>query len=179
MLPIGPLMIEHRLIERMIAVIDQRLAVMEREQELDVAFLDATIDFVRTYTDHCHHGKEEHILFRELAKKPLTEDQQKVLQELLDEHRWGRETVAKLVAAKEQYLRGDDGQLTVIVELLRQLVDFYPGHIEKEDQHFFLPIMKHFTDEEKQALLQEGYEFDRNLIHEKYRTVVEGAEAGR
>lgn len=179
MLPIGPLMIEHRLIERMIAEVDRRLVRMEREKELDVAFLDATIDFVRTYTDHCHHGKEEHILFRELAKKPLTEEQQRILDELLEEHRWGRETVAGLVAAKEKYLRGDREQLAVIMENLRKLVDFYPGHIEKEDQHFFLPIMKHFTDEEKQALLQEGYEFDRNLIHEKYRAAVEAAEAGQ
>jgi hypothetical protein len=32
--------------------------------------------------------------------------------------------------------------------------------------------MDYFTREEKEAMLQEGYEFDRNLIHEKYRDIV-------
>ena len=33
--------------------------------------LYVSIDFIRTYTDLAHHGKEEDILFRELSKKDL------------------------------------------------------------------------------------------------------------
>ena len=65
------------------------------------------VDFVRTYADRTHHGKEEEILFRDLAKKNLTSELKKTMQELLDEHIWGRKTTAALVAAKEKYLQGD------------------------------------------------------------------------
>ena len=68
MLPAGPLMIEHRLIERMIKILDRSLRKMEREKELDLNFIDTLVDFIRTYADRCHHGKEEDILFRDLSK---------------------------------------------------------------------------------------------------------------
>jgi len=36
--------------------------------------------------------------------------------------------------------------------------------------------MEYFTDEEKDAMLKEEWEFDRNFIHEKYRKIVVNAE---
>ena len=65
--------------------------------------------------------------------------------------------------------------MTVLARL-NALTEFYPKHIEKEDRHYFLPVMRYFSDEEKEAMLQEGYDFDRTLIHEKYQQVVERAE---
>ncbi|MGE5790278.1 MAG: hemerythrin, partial [Syntrophaceae bacterium] len=56
---------------------------------------------------------------------------------------------------------------------LKELVDFYPGHIEKEDKRFFFPCLEYFTQAEQDRMLQEFRDFDRNMIHEKYRTVVE------
>ena len=172
MLPIGPLMIEHRLIERMIAVMKSELQHLEKERKVNSVLIDTAVDFIRTYADRCHHGKEEDILFRELAKKQLSEAHRAIMQELIDEHTWGRKTTKKLVDSKERYLKGEENALSEIVTCLRELVDFYPKHIEKEDSRFFVPVMDYFTQEEKEAMLQEGYEFDRNLIHEKYRDIV-------
>jgi hemerythrin-like domain-containing protein len=56
------------------------------------------------------------------------------------------------------------------------VVMLYPGHIEKEDRRFFFPIMDYFNHEEQDAMLREFYEFDRGMIHEKYRVLVEGLE---
>jgi len=36
--------------------------------------------------------------------------------------------------------------------------------------------MSYFTQEEKDSMLQEGFLFDQNLIHEKYKEVVNLAE---
>ena len=41
---------------------------------------------------------------------------------------------------------------------------------------FFFPVMSYFTREEKDSMLQEGFAFDQNLIHEKYKEVVQLAE---
>ncbi len=69
MLPIGPLMIEHRLIERMIKVMQEGLQRMKTERKADPLFIETAVDFIRTYADQCHHGKEEDILFRVMALK--------------------------------------------------------------------------------------------------------------
>ena len=68
----GPLMIEHRLIERMLSVMKGVLDKIESKHRVDPVFVDIAVDFIRVYADRTHHGKEEDILFRELNNKPLT-----------------------------------------------------------------------------------------------------------
>jgi hemerythrin-like domain-containing protein len=67
----GPLMMEHRLIERFLSVIKGVSAKIESKQKIDPVFVDIAVDFIRVYADRMHHGKEEDILFRELNNKPL------------------------------------------------------------------------------------------------------------
>ena len=172
MMPIGPLMIEHRLIEKMIGVVDARLTGIVKESRLPPGFIETVVDFIRTYADRCHHGKEENILFRELQKKRISPDHAKILEELVQEHMWARNTTGAVVDAYEKYRSGDTGELDTVVARLKELTGFYPAHIEKEDRHFFRPVMEYFSQEEKNAMLEEGFEFDRTLIHEKYKNVV-------
>jgi hemerythrin-like domain-containing protein len=186
MQPIGPLMIEHRLIERMLHLLRQEfqrikdnIAVDPEFAFVDPVFIDTAVDFIRTYADRCHHGKEEDILFKALAEKNLTPELRQTMEELIQEHVWGRETTAGLVKAKEGYLRESPEALNDLMEHMEKLVEFYPRHIEKEDKHFFIPCMTYFNDAEKADLLARMYEFDRLLIHEKYRGVVEGIEQRR
>ena len=79
----------------------------------------------------------------------------------------------KLVEAKDLYVNGYAEALPHIARELKELVDFYPMHIEKEDRHFFFPCLDYFTQAEQDRLLGEFRDFDRNMIHEKYRAVVE------
>jgi hemerythrin-like domain-containing protein len=172
MMPIGPLMIEHRLIERMIEVMKRQLQRWEGEGKADPSFIETAVDFIRTYADRCHHGKEEGILFRDLGGKPISEDHKRIVKQLVEEHGWARRTTGRLTEANEAYRKGDAGAVSAILECVRSLVEFYPQHIEKEDRHFFLPSMDYFTEEEKDAMLDEEYEFDRILIHDIYREYV-------
>lgn len=176
MMPIGPLMIEHRLIERMIKLMEKEVSRIGTENKVNPEFIETVIHFIRTYADRCHHGKEEDILFRELKKKEISKEHRKTMQELIEEHDWGRKTTAKLVDANNRYMQGDEDALPVILVSIQDLIEFYPTHIEKEDKHFFLPVMEYFTEEEKDAMLAEGFEFDSNLLHEEYETSVKEAE---
>ena len=38
---------------------------------------------------------------------------------------------------------------------------------------FFPSMMKYLPDPEQKTMLEEFWEFDRNMIHEKYKAVVE------
>jgi len=173
MKPIGPLMWEHRLIEKMLASLMRHIDKIEKIKKVNPLVIDVAVDFVRTYADRTHHGKEEEILFRDLAKKELPPELKKIMQELLTEHVWGRKTTAALVAARNKYLSGDAEKLSEIVSLARELANFYPKHIEKEDKHFFYPCQEYFTKEEQDKMLAEFWEFDRKMIHEKYNKVFE------
>ncbi|MGA2368741.1 MAG: hemerythrin domain-containing protein [Dehalococcoidia bacterium] len=176
MKPIGPLMVEHRLIERMIALLKEEAVQARKSNTIDVEFLQTAVDFIRSYADRTHHGKEEDILFRDLALKQLAPDHKRIMEELIEEHMSARKMVAALVEARQGYMRGNSAALKDVIDLLEKLADFYPGHIEKEDKHFFYPIQDYFSKEEQDKMLLEFWEFDRKLIHEKYRKVVESLE---
>jgi hemerythrin-like domain-containing protein len=186
MQPVGPLMIEHRLIERMLNLMqkefDRIKANMEVDPEfafVDPVFIDTAVDFIRTYADHCHHGKEEGLLFKALEEKNLSQEHRRIMAELVKDHAWARETTNNLVKAKEGYLLESPGAVNDLMLHFEELVGFYPRHIEKEDQHFFIPCLAYFSEAEKTALLEEMAEFDRRLIHEKYQGVVDKIEHRR
>jgi hemerythrin-like domain-containing protein len=172
----GPLMIEHRLIERMLLVVKNVLTEIESKQKVDPVFVDIAVDFIRVYADRTHHGKEEDILFRELNKKSLSAGDRKVMKELIEEHVFGRQTTKSLVEANTRYRNGDETALFDVARNLQTLITFYPKHIEKEDKMFFPSSRDYFTDEEDQKMLAEFGEFDRKMIHEKYKSLVEGLE---
>ena len=172
----GPLMIEHRLIERMLSIIKSVLDEIESNHIVDPMFVDMAVDFIRVYADRTHHGKEEDILFQELNNKPLSTEDRQIMKQLIEEHVFGRQTTKALFEANTRYRNGDKKALTDIANNLMTLVEFYPKHIEKEDKLFFPSARNYFTDEEDQAMLAKFWEFDRQMIHEKYKEVVQGFE---
>jgi len=173
MKPIGPLMWEHRLIEHMVDLLRSEIDRITGRKTANVILIEQAVDFFRTYADRTHHGKEEEILFRDLAQKKMSPEHRKIMDELVREHIHGRELVRKLVEAKDLYVNGYAEALPHIARELKELVDFYPKHIEKEDKGFFFPCLAYFTEAEQTRMLREFRDFDRNMIHEKYRTVVE------
>jgi len=179
MLPIGPLMIEHRLIERMIALLGTESSKINDQGRFDTKFIEAALDFLKVYADRCHHGKEENILFKELAKKPLSTVDQRMLESLISDHVRARGLVSKLAAgAKEIRCQPGAEKLKSIAADLEALIKLYQEHIRKEDREFFVGAMGYFNKQEQNSMLCAFWEFDRMLIHEKYKSIVEQLEKG-
>jgi len=160
---------EHRLIELMIKNIKKKLTGKQAYD--NGAFAETVIDFFRTYADRCHHGKEEDILFRELSEKQLSEELRRIMNELVEEHVIARKTVARLAEARNKYAEDKSDSQTEFRLILNELTQLYPPHIEKEDKHFFYPVMEYFSQQELDAMLQEFREFDQKMIHEKYEKI--------
>jgi hemerythrin-like domain-containing protein len=179
MKPIGPLMREHRLIERMVKQLEAELGRINANQRCEPSFIDIAVDFFRTYADRTHHGKEEDILFAALAGKRLAEEHQETMEGLIADHAFARKTVGRLVAAKEKYVSGSTASLTDITDCITELVKLYPRHIEKEDEHFFYPSMEYFSRQEQDEMLDRFWEFDRAVIHIRYQQVLAELEEGR
>jgi hemerythrin-like domain-containing protein len=173
----GPLMIEHRLIEKMLSVVQNTLERVEQTQSIDPYFVDTAVDFIQVYADRTHHGKEEDILFRELREKHLSNEDRQVMNELIEDHKFSRKTTKALVEANMRYRTGTEAALGEVTTHLKTLVNFYPKHIKKEDEVFFPASKTYFSDEEDQTMLAEFREFDMNMIHEKYKAVVQKFKA--
>ncbi|MFZ2456114.1 MAG: hemerythrin domain-containing protein [Candidatus Altiarchaeia archaeon] len=172
MKPIAPLLIEHRLIERMAGLLKKELIEISAGKKPDTEFIYAAVDFFQTYADKTHHGKEEDILFRDLSAKPLSEEHKRIVTELMEEHALARKNVKGLYEANERYEKGDPSAVSDMSSALKALTELYPAHIEKEDKYFFIPVMEYFSEDEQMKILWEFYLFDRNKLHEKYERLV-------
>jgi len=176
MQPIAPLMIEHRLIEHMVALLKIELDRIGAYGRIDPDFIDNAVSFMKEFSDISHHGKEEKILFAELSKKPLAREMKKMMDDLIEEHRFMRKLVNDLVRAKDNYMQLNPDAKAQIIACLNSLAEFYPPHIEKEDKHFFIPAMDYLSDGEKDSMLRAFQEFDSLLFHDEYRMMVTGME---
>ena len=170
--PVGLLMWEHRLIEKIVPNIQEQIENINKTGQTDPNYIDTLVDFFKVYADKTHHGKEEDILFNQLKQKKIHPDHKRVMDELIQEHTTARNKIKQLIETNNAYRQGDKTQLAQITTLLRELAELYPKHIEKEDKHFFMPVMKYFTAEESKAMLQEFEEFDMAMIHWKYQKVI-------
>ena len=169
---IGILLVEHRLIERVIEVMKEKLEVIVKENKVKSEFINVAIDFIRIYADKSHHGKEENIFFRDLYTKKLTPQHKEYIDMLIQEHKMGRDTVKKLDDANRRYANGEIDVLSEIKESIRWLIDFYPQHIKKEDEQFFSLYKQYFNEKEQDNMLIECLEFDGSGVHEKYDNIV-------
>ncbi|GAB1458226.1 hypothetical protein MASR2M48_35340 [Spirochaetota bacterium] len=85
----GLLMIEHRLIEKMLILAKTKVDLMNKEN-YNAVVIDSIVDFIKIYADRTHHGKEEDILFKKLESKNLNQTDKIIMNELIDEHRQAR-----------------------------------------------------------------------------------------
>ncbi|MGA2956568.1 MAG: hemerythrin domain-containing protein [Thermodesulfobacteriota bacterium] len=168
MTPMGFLMLEHRLIERMVDLMEMELERIDRGKKVDIIFIDGAIDFAKTYADVCHHGKEEGIFFDKLAIKRLMPEHKDLMDELVLDHIQSRKIVVNLEMARERHLKGEPDTVEPILIICRSLTEFYPGHMEKEEKGFFPASMEYFSKREQEEMVKKFWEFDKDLLLAKY-----------
>jgi hemerythrin-like domain-containing protein len=91
---------------------------------------------------------------------------------LIDDHIQARKLMATLAEANRKYVKGDADAGNDIITSLKALTVLYRKHIELEDKHFFIPSLSYFTKDEMNAMLSDMWEYDRTIIHIKYRQMV-------
>jgi len=176
MQPIGPLMHEHRDIERIIVLLQQEYGFIASGKEPELGRIDELCTLMREFADRCHHGKEEDILFRELEKKDLSPEHKRIIDELKAEHVDAREMLQGLLAAKEEFQKGNHRAVVAIQAQLEKITGLYPDHIRKEDKDFFHPCMEYFDKEEMDAMLAEFEAFEKRMDHDDYLARIKALE---
>jgi hemerythrin-like domain-containing protein len=132
---------EHRFIQKVVAaaaILADRLAA---GIDLDIDVLHGIVEFMRTYADKCHHGKEEALLFPALERRGVPMRGCPV-GALLKEHEMGRTLVGGLAEAADAYAKGSLAAKDALIKDLRGIVELYPNHIWKEDFLLFPMTIK-------------------------------------
>ena len=145
MKPIGLLMREHRLIERLIKLINKEIYNIKKTKKVNSDFIKTSVDFFRTYANRTHYGKEEDILFRDLKKKKISSDLKNIMSKLIQDHQYARKIVTNLSNQYNNYIHDITSSIEEITSNLEKLVTLYPAHIETEDKEFYYPCMDYFT----------------------------------
>ncbi len=151
----GALVDEHRLILRMITLLEKNASLTAKGSYGNWQFYLDGVDFIRNYADRFHHAKEEGVLFEALVKNGMPREKSPVAAMLM-EHDQGRSFVKGMEAAARAALEGISGREHELVENALAYAALLRDHISKEDGILY-PLAERVIPEAMRAEILEGY----------------------
>lgn len=171
---------EHTLILQALDALEKKIALIEGGAAPEAAYFQKAVEFLRTFADGCHHGKEENLLFKTMVNRgfPLHGGPIAVM---LSEHDAGRAFI-RGIAEGAANVGTDPRAVKQIVENGRGYIGLLRSHIQKENNILF-PMADNVLSEEDQAELEKAFErFEVEEtgagVHEAALKLLEELEAG-
>ncbi len=167
---------EHEGIKVALLTLGRMSSNLDSGQAVDVDDLEAVVDFLRTFADRCHHGKEEDLLFPALERAGIPKEGGPI-GVMLTEHAHGREQIRAMADAIPRLREGDLDARRDFASAAREYVRLLSDHIEKENNVLF-PMADRHIPQEEQAELSEGFErIEQERIgpgvHERYHELLD------
>jgi len=163
---------EHRLILRMIALVEKNTGLAEEGKFNDWQFYLDAVDFIRNYADSYHHAKEEDTLFTALIANGMPEKNSPI-EAMLIEHDQGRAFVRGMEAAAQNAIAGQAGQISALVENAAGYAKLLRGHIDKEDTILY-PLSERVLPEEVRPAMLQAYEKADATVAKDFSDYYEG-----
>lgn len=139
---------EHRVIEVVLDSLEQMVTRSRKNNTLNRATAEQFVDFIRTFADGCHHGKEENHLFTALEEKGASREDGPV-GVMLHEHALGRTFVSQMSANIALASMGDTTALQIFLLNAEGYIQLLRAHILKEDQILFPLADSLFSDDDQ------------------------------
>jgi hemerythrin-like domain-containing protein len=173
------LMDEHRVIERVLSVLEAAVAKAERGEAVRPGMFLEAADFIKDFADGSHHHKEEGVLFEAMAAAGVPREAGPIAV-MLSEHEQARAYTRAIREAAQRWERGDTAAVSQVATAARGYAALLRQHIAKEDQILFpmaeqaIPRGKH--DSVIEAFDQVEPEAVRASVHAKYVALAEALE---
>ncbi len=169
---------EHRVIERMLSVLENLYKRAESGERINIEHAEKMIEFFKLFADKCHHGKEENMLFPEMEKAGVPKEGGPI-GVMLFEHTQGRNFIKGMAEAVEEIKKGKDEKFKFI-ENAKGYINLLKDHIYKEDNILFNMADMHLSHEVQSGLLEKFEKFEKEEIgegvHEKFHNLVHEME---
>lgn len=146
---------EHRLILRMLAILERKAELTARGADEDYRFYLEAVDFIRNFADRFHHAKEEDVLFEALVNNGMPRANSPVAAMLL-EHDQGRTFVKALEEAATEALAGQSGRDREIADNALGYLNLLREHISREDGILY-PLAERVIPEGVRDAIIAGY----------------------
>lgn len=168
---------EHRVIERVLAVVDKLIRV---PVETSLESWKKALDFIRDFADKCHHLKEEKILFPCMEAHGIPREGGPI-GVMLMEHEEGRGYVRSMVAAMTLIEAKNEAAKETLLSNAQAYLRLLKEHVEKEDEILFRIAADVIPEDEQKQLLHTFEEHEaREMgmgVHEKYLAIAQELEA--
>lgn len=171
---------EHKVIQKVVAVMAQIEEQLELRHTVNADVLRDLLQFMRVFSEQCHHGKEESYFFPYLETKGVPSTGCP-LSALKGEHARSRQLLADLNSATADYIADSERGRLQLLQVLQGLVVLYPAHIWKEDYLLFPMADKLLGDADQELLLQQFEMAEEGLgpnTHETFEKLADNL-AGR
>ena len=158
---------EHGAMTIILAAMKKRAIDIRKNNYVDLFRIGQIIDFLRTYNDHCHHEKEEKILFPALLECdiPWTSD---TIYHLVDEHLSTQTCLNEIDNELHHYLAGHSGTLDSLSSSMIKYVTLEENHIKIEND-VLLPLSQKVLNKKTQETISISFRKiqDRHVGHPK------------
>lgn len=148
------LMEEHRMIERVLAVLDKAAGLLEQGEDVPPDLFPKAVEFIRGFADRCHHGKEEGSLFPLLERQGVPREGGPV-GVMLAEHEEGRRWVKLMEEAGARFRQGEAAARGDLIKGARGYSELLWQHINKEDHVLFRMADQVLTGKDQTELLKQ------------------------
>jgi len=150
------LMDEHRVIERVLDVLEKGATRLQAGDAVSPDFFVGAADFIRGFADGCHHRKEEGVLFEVMVERGMPKEGGPI-GVMLSEHEEARRLTRGMREGAEQMAAGDSDAARRVAGFALDYVALLRQHIQKEDNVLF-PMAGQFIAPADEAAVLERYE---------------------
>ena len=163
MKPTEQLIEEHNAIKEMLNILDKVSQKLDSGEKVEPRHLELITDFIRVFTDKCHHGKEEGILFPAMVEAGISKEGGPI-GVMLSEHDQGRKYIRQIISGIESYKEGKKSAAAKISENARKYIKLLEGHIYKEDNVLYPLADSHLSQDKQNQLLIDFDKLEQEVI---------------
>lgn len=175
MLPTEDLIREHNAIKIMLSIMSKIAENIKNDKGVDTYDIEKIVDFLKTFADKCHHGKEENALFPALVEAGIQKEGGPV-GVMLHEHVVGREYIKDISSSNEKYIIGSSESIQLIAESLSNYINLLHKHIQKEENILFPMAEKVLSIQKQNKIFDQFEKIEEDVIghgvHEQYHELL-------
>jgi len=180
MKPTDVLIQEHAAILLLLNILEAVSTRLQNNEPVDPEDLPRIVEFIRVFADKCHHGKEENLLFKSLAKAGMPVEGGPIAV-MLAEHDQGRAFVAQMDKAATAFVGGDKSAADMFTRSAHGYTHLLAGHIQKENNVLF-PMADRMIPPDEQSRLLDGFdkveaEVVGHGVHERFHELLDRLKA--
>lgn len=182
MYPIDTLLDEHKLVDRVFAIIEKVRDKLNDEKTVPAPVFWKLVDFIRGYADVIHHSKEEDIFFEQMREHdtdlPAKVDDNIAV--LIEEHIEALDLANEMHKGIRAYQRGAAEGRNKIIKAVDGYLKIMQPHFKMEEDDVFPEMVKVLSQKEKDKMKADFDRFDEILggkeVHKRFAQIVDDLE---